>query len=129
MLKALDALARREGLTDAAAKVTKMDVTAWRCSCGALTERQRPDCTQQRHGGRSLTVVKRFFCCRSCKRRAYTLDSSYPSRNCAHCGGNDYDRTPLAGPGPRVNVHDGVACREALRPRGEEHSFALNSLR
>jgi len=128
LLRTLDALGKREGLVDAAAKLTRLDVQAWRCGCGALTEAPLMDCLEAGHGGRRVSVVKRLFACRRCKRRASTLDSRFVSRNCAGCGGNDFDRAPLRS-GPALNVHDGVACREALLPRGEEHAFSLRELR
>jgi hypothetical protein len=126
---ALDALAKKEGLHDAASKLTKMKVRGWRCACGVVSESRRPDCVAKQHGGSSVSVLKRFFACRACKRRAFTLDSAYPARACAGCGGTDYDRAPMSASGPRLNVHDGVACREALLTRGEEHAFSLKSLR
>jgi hypothetical protein len=127
---ALDALAKREGLHDAASKLTKMKVRGWRCSCGVVSESRRPDCVARQHGGAAVSVLKRFFACRACKRRAFTLDSAYPARGCAGCGGTDYDRAPMSSAGgPKLNVHDGVACREALLTRGEEHTFSLKSLR
>ena len=108
-----------------------VQVRAFRCSCGVVSETRRPDCAARGHGGGAVRVVKRFFACRNCRRRAFTLDSAYPARACAGCGGTDYDRAPMsnAGVGPRVDVHDGVACREALLTRGEEHAFSLRSLR
>ena len=102
---------------------------AFRCSCGCVSETRRPECVSRGHGGGAVQVVKRFFACRGCHRRAYTLDSAYPARACAGCGGTDFDRAPMSGAGPRVDVHDGVACREALLTRGEEHAFSLKSLR
>ena len=104
-------------------------VKAFKCSCGSLTESRRADCAARGHGGGVTSVVKRFFACRACHRRAFTLDSAYPARACSGCGSTDFDRAPMSGPGPRVNVHDGVACREGLLPRGEEHAFSLKSLR
>jgi Mcm10 replication factor len=75
-----------------------------------------------------VAVRKRFFACRSCKRRTHTLDSRYPMRNCPKCGSLDFDVTSMHVQ-PKVNVHDGVVCREALLTRGEEHPFSLTSLR
>ena len=129
LMRTLDYLSKREGLTEAAEKVTSITVQAWKCACGCLTERQRPECASQGHGGRVLQVKKRFWACRSCKWRAVTLDSTYPMRGCTHCGGSDFDKTPLGGPPKKVDVNDGLACREALKPRGEEHAFSLKSLR
>jgi hypothetical protein len=129
LMRTLDYLSKREGLTQAAEKVTCITVQAWKCACGSLTERQRPECASQGHGGRVLPVKKRFWSCRSCKWRAVTLDSTYPLRGCTHCGGSDFDKTPLGGPPKKVDVNDGLACREALKPRGEEHAFSLKSLR
>ena len=106
-----------------------MQVKAFKCSCGSLTETRRPDCAARGHGGGVTSIVKRFFACRSCHRRAFTLDSAYPARACSGCGSTDFDRAPMSGPGPRVNPHDGVACREGLLARGEEHAFSLKSLR
>lgn len=129
LMRTLDYLSKREGLTEVAEKVTSIMVQAWKCACGCLTERQRPECSSQGHGGRVLSVKKRFWACRSCKWRAVTLDSTYPLRGCTHCGGSDFDKTPLGGPPKKVDVHDGIACREALLPRGQEHAFSLKSLR
>jgi hypothetical protein len=128
---ALDALARREGLHDTASKLTKLKVQAFRCSCGLVSERRRAECAERNHGGGAVSVLKRFFACRACKRRATTLDSAYPARACGGCGATDFDRAPAsaAAAGPRLDVHDGVACREALLTRGEEHAFSLKTLR
>ena len=103
---------------------------AFRCSCGLVSEARRPDCVARNHRGGPVQVHKRFFVCRSCRRRAFALDSAYPARACAGCGGTDYDRAPMRTPGgPKLDVNDGVACRQALLPRGEEHAFSLKSLR
>ena len=127
MHAALDALAKREGLHDAASKVTQLLATAWRCSCGALSERRLPSCVAEGHGGSLTRAAKKFFVCKGCRRRTHTLDVSYPLRPCSGCGGRDFDKAAAApAGGPRkVDVHDGVACREAVRPRGEEHAFSL----
>lgn len=127
--RTLDLLAKREGLAEAAEKVTSIKVHAFKCMCGALTERQRPECLDLGHHGRTVHVEKRFWECRHCHRRCLTLDSKHPPlRPCTNCGGINFDATPLGGR-RKVDVQDGVACREALLPRGEEHAFSLKSLR
>jgi minichromosome maintenance protein 10 len=131
MFKTLSALATKEGLAEAASLLTKMPVKAWKCACGALTERQLLDCTAGGHGGRMVSVQKRAFACRRCKKRTWTLDSKYPSRQCAQCGSNDFDKAPLiAVAAPKVDAVDGaIACREGLLARGTEHAFSLKELR
>jgi hypothetical protein len=105
-------------------------VKAFKCSCGRLTETRHRTAAARSHGGGVTTVVKRFFACRSCHRRAFTLDSAYPARACSGCGGTDFDRAPMSGTrASRRTRTDGVACREGLLPRGEEHAFSLKSLR
>jgi hypothetical protein len=119
------------GLTAWCVRVARRtQVSAYRCGCGSLTERRRPDCVAKGHSGGPTSVVKRFFACRGCKRRAFTLDSAYPARACAGCSGTHFDRAPMSNAAaPRVDLESGPACREGLKPRGEEHTFSLKSLR
>jgi len=88
-----------------------LNVDAWRCICGALTEARMAACLEAGHGGHSIPVAKRFYACRNCTTLTYTLDSRFVSRNCAVCKGSNFDQVP---PPPPPLACPEVAQKEPL---------------
>ena len=82
-------------------------VSAWSCSCMALSERQLDLCVAEKHvGGEELIVVKRRFVCDTCQAEATTLNSRAPSLFCQTC--KAYSFTQACLPLPFSNTVDVV---------------------
>ena len=52
--------------------------------------------------------MQRFFKCKDCKKRLYTLDQIYPSKACAQCGSGKFESSTMKEQDTSITIHKNV---------------------
>ncbi|BDA42677.1 probable protein MCM10 homolog at N-terminal half [Coccomyxa sp. Obi] len=111
--------------------ITQLSIGAWHCTtCDIITERRKAQC--QDHAGKRVNTTKRWWTCTGCNNRFTTVGVKYPTKRCPNprCTAPDseFKKASMGRPPKSVAGAEGpIAAREHLKPRGTEHSFALNT--
>ena len=89
------------------------------CStCNYTSFKQSEHCYNMGHNVKRITVKRRFFECKKCKNRTYTLGDKYPKKSCEKCSESSWERVGMMRErkGPMLDS-------EKLIIRGQEESF------
>ena len=128
MMETLERLQQREALSDKLDGVHEMVVRVHTClDCKMTREKPANLCLENNHTIVSAKGIKRFFECRDCKRRTFSLNRKLPDVNCKRCGGNNYGKS---GPPNAMAAAVAASAKNAieadkLKARGDEHAFSL----
>ncbi|RNA24370.1 MCM10 -like protein [Brachionus plicatilis] len=60
-------------------------------TCSYTSFSQSDFCKLKKHQVKRHMVMQRFFKCKSCSKRTYTLDKIVPVASCSQCGGDKYE--------------------------------------
>lgn len=90
--KALDTLEKKESMEEKMINTKEIEVKAVTCKrCSYTCYKQSDLCKESGHTVKYITVMKKFFECKGCKRRTTALDK-YPKTSCSNCGGSAWMR-------------------------------------
>lgn len=83
----LDRLQQQEDIDNKLTSIRNREVSAVTCNkCSYTAFSQSNYCKDERHPIVRRSVLQRFFRCKECKERTYTLDKLYPTLSCSKCG-------------------------------------------
>eukprot|EP00743_Colponemidia_sp_Colp-15_P008692 GILK01009462.1.p1 GENE.GILK01009462.1~~GILK01009462.1.p1 ORF type:complete len:681 (-),score=169.31 GILK01009462.1:61-2058(-) len=105
----------------------KKEVKVFSCKeCGYTAESPAPHCKPSGHHVVEQRVKKRYYICIECKGQTHTYGMKFPQHPCGKCGSQNFKAYKLA---EEEEMKKGPKIRPDFMPRGEEHAFALNTLR
>ena len=88
----LERLQQQEDIDNKLCSTRNREVNAVSCKvCDYTAFSQSDYCKRERHSVARRSVLQRFFRCKACKERMFTLDRLVPTRACAKCGAEKYE--------------------------------------
>jgi predicted nucleic-acid-binding Zn-ribbon protein len=88
----LNRLEQEEKIDEKLTNMRNREVKVVTCSTCSYTAFSQSDfCKLKRHQINRHAVLQRFFKCKSCSRRTYTLDKLIPVASCSTCGSDKYE--------------------------------------
>ncbi|BFZ08670.1 hypothetical protein BsWGS_11709 [Bradybaena similaris] len=116
-------LEKKEMLESKLQSVTSIEITVMTCKqCLYTAQSAKDSCKQDGHTLVPSKTKKRFFMCKKCKHRTYTIGGKFPTETCRKCGAQAFEKTSMykekAGP---------TLESEVLNIRGDEIKY-LNSM-
>ena len=128
--KVLNTLEKRDNVAMKMDSTKSLKVMAWYCTvCHQMMQRRHPKCEKAHpHALKRKETVKRWWRCTECKRQFETLAVSYPVGACPKCNSTsaNFEKSSMLKESNSAAMNmltDGVACSEALKPRGEERKW------
>jgi hypothetical protein len=88
----LDRLEEKESVENHLSSIKRKEVRVVTCNICKYTSFGQSDlCKSKRHDISRHTALQRYFKCRNCSKRTYTLDKICPVSSCIQCGSDKFD--------------------------------------
>lgn len=126
----LNLLEKRDDMAAKMESTKSMKVRAWHCQiCHVTLEVQHEKCKKiHPYALKRVDSTKKWWKCTDCNKQFSTVGSRYPTGACPKCGAVQpvYEKASMLKP---ISKHvdqlncEGVACKEALLPRGVEQKW------